>query len=300
VLAGIAALVAATLATAPAAAPAGIQVDRSKDLTITVPSTTPTTSAPAQHTSTPAQHKGSGKSHSAAPPPKQPPFARPVRVSFFGDSQGMTLLLNKPNGLQNALRLSDSTVEGCGVLLGTIHSRTGYARDLNADCSDWPGTWRDNAAQTDPQVAVVEIGAWDVFDDTVNGKTLSFGSPQWDSYFNAQLAKGIRILLHAGAQVALMGVPCYRPIAAGGLPLLPERGDDSRTRHITALLAAAAKRFPQRVFMIHPPAQFCTNPNIAKNTAYRWDGTHYYKPGAALVFQVITPQLLAIPQPPPR
>ena len=57
---------------------------------------------------------------------------------------------------------------------------------------------------------------------------------------------------------------------------------------------------PQRVFMIHPPAAFCNNQKIATDVNYRWDGTHYYKPGAALVFQVITPQLLAIPQPPPN
>ena len=81
---------------------------------------------------------------------------------------------------------------------------------------------------------------------------------------------------------------------------MPERGDDTRTRHLNTLLAAAAKQEPQRVFMIRPPAQFCTDPKIASNTAYRWDGTHYYIPGAALMFKVITPQLLKIPQPPRR
>jgi hypothetical protein len=212
----------------------------------------------------------------------------------------MTLLLNKPNGLQNALTVSDSTVEGCGVLLGTIHSRVGYNRDLGADCGNWPQEWKDNAARYNPQIAVIEIGAWDVFDDTVNGKTLKFGSPGFDAYFTAQLTKAVRLLIHSGAQVAMMGVPCYRPIAAGGLPLLPERGDDDRTRHLNVLQRQVAAQFPQRAFMIHPPAAFCDKPSIATNTAYRWDGTHYYKPGAALVFRVITPQLLAIPQPPPR
>jgi hypothetical protein len=212
----------------------------------------------------------------------------------------MTLLINKPNGLDKALTTSNSTVEGCGVLLGTIHSRTGYSRDLSADCGSWPDQWTKNAAVHNPQIAVVEIGAWDVFDDTVNGHDLTFGSPDWDGYFSRQLAAGIKILTRSGAQVALMGVPCYRPIAAGGLPLLPERGDDSRTRHLNTLLAAAAARSPQRVFMIHPPAAFCNDRRIANDTAYRWDGTHYYKPGAALVFQVITPQLLAIPQAPPH
>ena len=33
------------------------------------------------------------------------------------------------------------------------------------------------------------------------------------------------------------------------------------------------------------------------NTAYRWDGIHYYKKGAALYFQTMVPQLLQ-PAPP--
>jgi hypothetical protein len=218
-------------------------------------------------------------------------------VSFFGDSQGMTLLINKPNGLNGLITTSDSTVEGCGVLLGTIQSSVGFSRDLTSDCGNWESLWREHAQQHRPQIAVVELGAWDVFDDTVDGKRLAFGSPGWDAYFAQQLTKGIHVLTHTGAQVALVGVPCYRPVAAGGLPLLPERGYDNRTRHVTTLLRAAAKEDPQRVFMIHPPHQFCHGP-ISTDLNYRWDGTHFYKPGAALMFEVITPQLLKIPQPP--
>ncbi len=289
----VVAAVAVTLFTAPGA-PAGIQVDRSHDITIHVPSVAPHAPTPSPTPS--ATH--SAPSTSAAPVVNtEPPFARPVRVSFFGDSQGMTLLLNKPNGLDGSISTSDSTVEGCGVLLGTIRSKVGFARDLSADCGNWPQLWAANAARNRPQIAVVELGAWDVFDDTVGGKQLRFGSPGWDAYFARQLATGIDVLTKAGAQVALMGVPCYRPIAAGGLPLLPERGYDNRTHHVTTLLEAAAKQNPLRVFMIHPPSQFCREP-IASDVNYRWDGTHFYKPGAALTFQVITPQLLKIPQPP--
>jgi hypothetical protein len=64
------------------------------------------------------------------------------------------------------------------------------------------------------------------------------------------------------------------------------------------LLRAAAAKNPQRVIVVNPPDQFCTNPAIATNTAYRWDGVHYDKLGAALMFQAITPQLLALPRPP--
>ncbi len=300
VLVGVLAVVTATLATAPPA-PAGIQVDRSATPTLHIKPP-----AARHHTRHAAGHHHRHRHAGASPTPSsstaqaQPPFPAPVRVGFFGDSQGMTLLLNKPNGLGRYLTTSDDTVEGCGMTTGVIHSRTGYTRDLGADCGNWQSQWRTNAQRDHPQIAVIEIGAWDVFDETVGGKTLTFGTPAWDAYFTKTLHTGIRLLLNQGAQVALMGIPCYRPIAAGGLPLLPERGDDSRTSHLNELLQSALSMDPQRVFMIHPPSAFCKNPKIATDVNYRWDGTHYYKPGAALVFQVITPQLLAIPQPPPN
>ena len=43
------------------------------------------------------------------------------------------------------------------------------------------------------------------------------------------------------------------------------------------------------------PPQYCNDPAIAENLAYRWDGVHAYKPGANLTMQAITTQLFAIP-----
>ena len=292
-LTGVIASVAMTLVSA-SGRPVAIQVDPGKQISITIPATP---SAPRPGPGVPS--RGS-PAPTASSPPARSPFRRPVRVAFFGDSQGMTLLLNKPDGLADSIAVTDATVEGCGVLLGDIRSRIGFHRDLSAGCGGWAQLWAARARADRPQIAVVELGAWDVFDNTINGVTLRFGTPAWDAYFTRQLDKGVDLLVAAGAQVALMGVPCYRPIAAGGLPKLPERGDDRRTRHVTALLKAEARTHPGRVFMVYPPQQFCTNPSVATNTAYRWDGVHYYKPGAALTFQVITPQLLAIPQRPVR
>ena len=64
---------------------------------------------------------------------------------------------------------------------------------------------------------------------------------------------------------------------------------------MNTLLRAGGREDPQRVFMIHPPRPSAMT-RISTDVNYRWDGTHFYKPGAALMFQVITPQLLAIPQ----
>ena len=103
----------------------------------------------------------------------------------------------------------------------------------------------------------------------------------------------VQILRAANAQVELALLPCYRPVprSAG---YWPERGDDTRTRHVNTLLDQEALRFPDTVHTLQPPSQFCTNPTIAKSLSYRWDGVHYYKPGAALYFKAILPQLVQL------
>jgi peptidoglycan/LPS O-acetylase OafA/YrhL len=228
-------------------------------------------------------------------PPLPPPFSPPVRVAVFGDSQGMTLLLNKPADVGRYLTVSDQTIEGCGVLTDRITSRSGERRDLSAGCASWLSTWTARANRVRPQLALVMIGAWDVFDRAGPAPALPFGSPEWDQHLSAALASGVAALRGSGAQVVLSLLPCYRPVPEKGSGYWPERGDDTRTRHVNDLLRALAASDPQHIFTVEPPAQFCGQ--LGANRSYRWDGVHYYKPGSALYFQTVIPQLLAIPGP---
>jgi len=220
-----------------------------------------------------------------------PPFTRPVRTSFFGDSQGMTLIDAAPSGLSEYLRLHDDTLEGCGILGGVLTASSGLSRDLDVECGGWQRKWTASVNHDRPQIAVIEIGAWEVFNIKVDGRKLAFGTPAWDQYFDQQLAQGISILKKSGAQVALLSVPCYQPTTDGWA----ERGDRSRTSHLNTLLDDAANADPRRVFMIQSAAQFCSDPEVEGNTDYRWDGTHFAGKGAAIEFQAIAGQLMAIP-----
>jgi peptidoglycan/LPS O-acetylase OafA/YrhL len=233
---------------------------------------------------------------SARPSSTLRPFGAPVRVSVFGDSQGMTLVLNKPADLGRYLRTTDTTIAGCGIMLGRVRSRSGERRNLADACPNWQSSWADRARTTKPQIALVMLGAWEVFDNVADGRTLVFGTPEWDARFTDALGRGIGELRRAGAQVALSLLPCYRPVRASA-GLWPERGDDARTRHVNDLLRAAASADPARVFVVEPPPAFCTDPKVATNLSNRWDGVHYYKAGARLYFAAVTPQLLAIPRP---
>jgi hypothetical protein len=229
---------------------------------------------------------------SAAPTGR--PFGQPVRVAVFGDSQGMTLLLNKPAGLGRYLKITDATLEGCGIMLNRVSSRSGERRNLSDACPNWQRAWADRARTLRPQIALVMLGAWDVFDLTVDGSKIVFGTPAWDARFTDALGRGLDVLRRADAQIALSLLPCYRPVR-GSAGLWPERGDDQRTRHVNTLLRAAAAADPGRVFLVEPPSAFCSDPAIGANVRYRWDGVHYYRPGAKLYFTSVTPQLLAIP-----
>jgi peptidoglycan/LPS O-acetylase OafA/YrhL len=221
--------------------------------------------------------------------------ALPRRVVVVGDSQAKALYANRPD--TPGITLADGGVEGCsledtGTMLTTAHYRRSFT-----ECQGWDSKWSNAARANNAQIALVVIGAWDVFDLNFGDGPVPFGSAAHDAYLTSQLKRGIAQLESAGARVALMEVPCYRPIDAGGLIRLPERGDDARTRHLDDLLRAAAHDDPTHVFFVPGPADFCTNSQIGTGTRYRWDGVHYLRPGATLVFDVVGPELLNIPVP---
>lgn len=238
---------------------------------------------------TPAPQPSASASPTVRPSPRHLP-----RVAFFGDSQGSSLILNKPRDLGKHLTASDATISGCGILRGRVTSRSGERRDLIGACPDWRSAWADKARRLKPQVAVIMAGAWDVFDLTTPQGRLVFATPSWDDAFRLVMRQGIATLRDADAQVALSLLPCYDPVRAGA-GYWPERGDVDRVRHVNGLLRALAAEDPAHVFILDPPAEFCDDPKIAADRDYRWDGVHYYRKGAALYFQRVVPQLLMLP-----
>lgn len=233
----------------------------------------------------------------ATPPPSQPPG--PARLVIVGDSQAHSLAINLPSGIESAFTVSDGSVEGCSVYEdGKVRSaRAGFNRSF-ADCGGWAQKWGKAAQKANAQLALVVLGAWDVFDVEVDGHLITFGTPEADQRFMDDLGKGIAELKGAGAKVALLEVPCMRPkdVKGAGVPALPERADDSRTAHLNDLLRQVANADPTSITFVSGPTQWCNDPSISTDLGYRWDGVHVYKPGAKLIFETISPALLAIPR----
>jgi GDSL-like Lipase/Acylhydrolase family len=232
-----------------------------------------------------------------SPTPTVAPSRRktPVRVAIFGDSQGTALFATRPSTVARSLRLSDESISACGILRGQVASRSGERFNLIGACPNWLPAWRDAAKRVKPDIALVVLGAWDVFNLKTKSKTIVFASPEWDAAFLAQLRSGVTALRASGAQVALAELPCYRPRKSNPRPpgWWPERGDDDRTRHVNDLLRQVTDG--AHVFTVTPPGAFCTDPSIGDNPRYRYDGVHYLAPGAKLWFDAIIPQVLVLP-----
>ena len=223
----------------------------------------------------------------------------PRSVVIVGDSQAHSLAINLPDGIESTFTISDGSVEGCGVLTdGNVRSsRSSFNRSLS-DCAGFAEKWGQAAGSSAAQVALVVIGAWDVFDVEVDGTLIPFGSAEADQRFLTGLRSGIDALLAAGSHVALLEIACMRPqdVEGAGVPALPERGDDARVAHVNDLMRQAANDDPTgRITFVSGPPQWCTDETISADLGYRWDGVHVYKPGANLIYTAIAPALLAIP-----
>jgi len=225
--------------------------------------------------------------------------AGPARVVIVGDSQAHALAINLPSGIDSAFTISDGSVEGCSVYDdGKVKSqRAGFNRSF-ADCGGWADKWGKAASKNHAQIALVVLGAWDVFDVEVGGQTIPFNTPAADKRFTDDLGVGVAALRAAGSKVALLEVPCMRPkdVKGAGVPALPERGDDARVAHLNSLLRQVAATDPSNVSFVPGPPEWCNDPAISTDLGYRWDGVHVYKPGAKLIYEAIAPALLAIPR----
>ncbi|HKD98056.1 MAG TPA: SGNH hydrolase domain-containing protein [Micromonosporaceae bacterium] len=242
------------------------------------PSTGPTASGPSSPTPSPTQRH------------------TPVKVAIFGDSQATALYTTRPQkSVDKMLKLSNESISACGIMRGRVVSRSGEHFDLIGACPNWLSAWRTKAKQARADIALVVIGAWDVFDVQAKTSTLKFGTAEWDTAFLGQLRAGVAAIRESGSQVALAELPCYRPRKTNPRPpgYWPERGDDSRTRHVNDLLRQVADGV--HVFTVQPPSSFCADASIGDNHKYRYDGTHYLQPGAKLWFDAVIPQLLTLP-----
>ena len=222
--------------------------------------------------------------------------ATSARLAIVGDSQANALAINLPDGIDGVFpNVVNGSVDGCSVYdSGSVRSSVSFGNNFSI-CQGWQQEWADAAAGND--VALVVVGAWDVFDIADDGTVYGFATPEGDAFFVRNLSSGIDAMLAEGANVALLEVACMRPqdVEGAGVRALPERGDDERVAHVNDLLRQTAAAYGSpRVEFLEGPDEWCADEAIATDLGYRWDGVHVYEPGANLIYTTVAPDLLRL------
>ncbi len=256
--------------------------------TVAIPDSTPLATVPESSVAPPVT--------TVAPPITAATLPR--RVVILGDSTAHSLAVNKPAGIGDTFKITDGAQAGCSVYSDgkAVSSRNGYSRSFGG-CSGWQEHWANKAQKGNAEVALIVLGAWDVFDVEVGGTTIVFGTPDADARFMNGLLSGIAALASVGVHSALLEIPCMRPIdvEGAGFPAVPERGDDARVAHLNDLLRQVAATTPGTATFIDGPQEYCTDEELATNVRYRWDGVHPLSSGSKLTFETIANALLSIP-----
>jgi peptidoglycan/LPS O-acetylase OafA/YrhL len=217
------------------------------------------------------------------------------KLAIVGDSQARALANNLPSGFEQVFPvIENGGLDGCSVWdSGKIVSERRFNNNF-AICAGWQDKW--SAAAAGAEVALVVIGAWDVFDVDDGDAYYAFNTQAADSKFAINLQSGIDALIATGADVAILEVPCMRPVSAEGsaVPPLPERGDDSRVAHVNDVIRWVSRQYGPEVRVLDGPGEWCNDEEIATNIGYRWDGVHVYQPGGKLIVEKIGAELVKL------
>ncbi len=205
------------------------------------------------------------------PPADRAPSGDAV-VAVVGDSVGWSLGwgVEPVDGVE--LHLGAGL--GCGldaapVLVG---DRPHQEPGLPVPCAEHPERWRATAADADPDVVVLVLGAWEVYDRLLpDGTVLRVGTEPWRAWLDGRLeAVGTALALAAPhATLAVADVPCFaeRGPDLGGAA--SPRNDPAARAAVDERLSAFVARHPARVVDL-PWAPWLCGPGAAA----RPDGIH--------------------------
>jgi peptidoglycan/LPS O-acetylase OafA/YrhL len=107
-----------------------------------------------------------------------------------------------------------TSVVGCGLGSGSII--VGASVRPQPECSLWPNAYQNAVTAFEPHISVLLVGANEIRDRVVDGKTLRVGTPEFASYLLGQLQQATKILTANGTPLLILTAPCTYPATTAG------------------------------------------------------------------------------------
>ncbi|HKY15565.1 MAG TPA: hypothetical protein VJM33_11630, partial [Microthrixaceae bacterium] len=159
---------------------------------------------------------------------------------------------------------------------------------------NWRTDWARYVTEFSPDVVVMMVGSWEVFDRRIGGELLKFGQPAYDAYLRGLLDEAVGILSAGGAKVVVATQPSPTMARDPGAPREWWDEPDGRFAHVNELLRGLAAAHPDTTLLIDLAAKVCPTtpcPPAVEGVRTRDDGVHYGASGGPFVAGWLGPQL---------
>ncbi|MGB1506978.1 MAG: hypothetical protein ACPHDT_16000, partial [Acidimicrobiales bacterium] len=216
---------------------------------------------------------------------------RPLRVAMFGDSTALMTGI----GINRWSIADPASVEfvggvvdlGCGLQQDGVRKQGDETLEVPLYCADWLTEWAEFAALTRPDVAVIQLGPWEVVDFQVDGDD-SFTSLQDDETretMTAQLDELVASVIDEVGLVVLILPPDIGP----GHPTFgrfPET-DPARMQRWRDITVDVAERHDEVM-----TADLAAWIKTQDDEVVRPDGVHFDRPSALVVASWLVPTVI--------
>ncbi len=222
-----------------------------------------------------------------------PPGIDALRVATYGDSSalmtggGLDAWMNGPNheywwkedlGEPGVVGVTGSTAFGCSILgSGEVRFR-GEEQEHGADCDTWRDLWIISAENDAPDVALIQLGPWEVIDRKLPGDDTyrAPGDLAFDAELRARIEEATDLFLQRGKVVLWILAPHIDSGTIDGVrpdDQFPE-SDPARIDRFNDLVREVAAEHPNRVGTIDLPGYLASLPGGEMDATMRPDLIH--------------------------
>ena len=210
------------------------------------------------------------------------PDAEVPRVAVFGDSTGFAIAVPLLFHLESTGmgRAGLSVAElGCGLMRKGVYRVRKRKRTRPEHCVDRDEAWAEAIARSNPEIAVVSEGPWEVADRKLpdDEQWRHLGDPVLDAYLREEILGAVDLLAARGTLVIWLTSPDVelRSRYSGRPPNPPYPGSDpARMARFNELVTELPALRPGRVRVVDLAAYMRARPNGSLDPDYRSDGVH--------------------------
>ncbi|MCJ7436980.1 MAG: acyltransferase family protein [Acidimicrobiia bacterium] len=221
-------------------------------------------------------------------PSPQPAADTPPRVGFFGDSTALIQTLGMGNWARSSgdvTLVGGEAALGCGLLRGgTVRNPfDGRITPSRSDCGDWADGWTRSIDTEQPDIAVIEVGIFDVADHQFPGDATwrAPGDPVFDAHVEAEMLAALDLFTARGVNVVWLTVP-RSDFNVGGPNVAAPDNADARVARFNEILRSVARQRPD-LAIVDLAEWLSRQPGGELDPSLRPDGTHFSLEGAERV-----------------